>query len=105
MMQQWTGVNFIFYFGTRFFVQLGSIKNPFLITLITTLVNVLSTPISFYTIEKFGRRPLLIYGAMGMLTCQFLVATIGTCVGTDNSSATQAMIAFVSGPSYLYMFQ
>lgn len=95
MMQQWTGVNFIFYFGTRFFIQLGSIKNPFLISLITTLVNVCSTPISFWTIERFGRRPLLIYGALGMLTCQFLVAIIGTCVSTSNSSATSAMIAFI----------
>jgi len=63
MMQQLTGVNFIFYFGTSFFQGLGTINNPFLISLITTLVNVCSTPISFYTIEKFGRRPLLIYGA------------------------------------------
>ncbi|KAG8872424.1 hypothetical protein FRB98_009615 [Tulasnella sp. 332] len=30
MMQQWTGVNFIFYFGTTFFTQLGTISNPFL---------------------------------------------------------------------------
>lgn len=43
--------------------SLGTISNPFLISLITTLVNVCSTPISFYTIEKFGRRPLLIIGA------------------------------------------
>ncbi|KIW96164.1 uncharacterized protein Z519_03231 [Cladophialophora bantiana CBS 173.52] len=35
MMQQWTGVNFIFYFGTTFFTQLGTIQNPFLISLIT----------------------------------------------------------------------
>lgn len=63
MMQQWTGVNFIFYFGTTFFQTLGTISNPFLISLITTLVNVCSTPISFWTIERFGRRPLLIYGA------------------------------------------
>lgn len=87
-MQQWTGVNFIFYFGTVFFTQLGSIKNPFLISLITTLVNVCSTPISFWTIERFGRRPLLIYGALGMLSCQFITAIIGTVAGTDNQAAT-----------------
>jgi MFS family permease len=113
MMQQWTGVNFIFYvsisrpheiqfprpivhqFGTRFFVQLGSIKNLFLISLITALVNVFSAPISFWTIERFGRRPLLIYGALGMLTCQFLVAIIGTAISTSNTSAISAIIAFI----------
>ncbi|WWD19991.1 hypothetical protein CI109_104464 [Kwoniella shandongensis] len=78
MMQQWTGVNFIFYFGTVFFTSLGTISNPFFISLITTLVNVCSTPISFYTIEKFGRRKLLIYGALGMLVCEFICAIAGT---------------------------
>jgi SP family sugar:H+ symporter-like MFS transporter len=100
MMQQWTGVNFIFYFGTQFFKQLGTIQNPFLISLITTLVNVLSTPISFWTVERFGRRPLLIYGAMGMVVCQYLVAIIGC---TDGSSqATSAMIAFIC--IYIFFF-
>ncbi|GAB7346719.1 hypothetical protein MBLNU459_g1832t1 [Dothideomycetes sp. NU459] len=95
MMQQWTGVNFIFYFGTTFFQQLGTIKNPFLIGLITTLVNVCSTPISFWTIERFGRRPLLIFGALGMLTCQFIVAITGTVADSSNVAATQAQIAFI----------
>lgn len=94
-MQQWTGVNFIFYFGTRFFQQLGTISDPFLISLITTLVNVCATPISFWTIERFGRRPLLIYGGMGMLTSQFLVAIIGSAVPASNQAATSAMIAFI----------
>ncbi|PBP28199.1 general substrate transporter [Diplocarpon rosae] len=56
MMQQWTGINFIIYFGTTFFMELGTISNPFLIGPITTFVNVCSTPISFYIIEIFGRR-------------------------------------------------
>jgi len=64
MMQQWTGVNFIFYYSTPFLESTGAISNTFLISLIFTLVNVCSTPISFYTIEKFGRRPLLVWGAL-----------------------------------------
>lgn len=101
MMQQWTGVNFIFYFGTSFFSQLGTIKNPFLISLITTLVNVCSTPISFWTIERFGRRPLLIWGALGMLVCEFLVAIMGTAA-PNNTNVVQAMIAFIC--IYIFFF-
>ncbi|KAL8691852.1 MAG: hypothetical protein Q9218_003013 [Villophora microphyllina] len=101
MMQQWTGVNFIFYFGTTFFTQLGTIKNPFLISLITTLVNVCSTPISFWTIERFGRRPLLIWGALGMLCCEFLVAIMGTAA-PNNTHVVQAMIAFIC--IYIFFF-
>ncbi|KAL8638311.1 MAG: hypothetical protein Q9228_004529 [Teloschistes exilis] len=101
MMQQWTGVNFIFYFGTTFFTSLGTINNPFLISLITTLVNVCSTPISFWTIERFGRRPLLIWGALGMLICEFLVAIMGTAAPT-NDNVTRAMIAFIC--IYIFFF-
>ena len=101
MMQQWTGINFIFYFGTTFFEQLGTISNPFLIGLITTLVNVCSTPISFYTIERFGRRTLLVWGALGMLVCEFIVAIAGTVDGS-NPATVRAEIAFIC--IYIFFF-
>ncbi|KKY21359.1 putative monosaccharide transporter [Phaeomoniella chlamydospora] len=101
MMQQWTGVNFIFYFGTTFFQQLGTISNPFLISLVTTLVNVCSTPVSFWTVERIGRRPLLIWGAFGMVVCQFIVAIVGTCLPNDDN-AIKAMIAFIC--IYIFFF-
>ncbi|KAH8760716.1 general substrate transporter [Hyaloscypha sp. PMI_1271] len=100
MMQQWTGINFIFYFGTTFFMQLGTISNPFLISLITTLVNVCSTPISFWIIERFGRRTIMIWGALGMVLCEFIVAIIGV---TDSAKpAISAMIAFIC--IYIFFF-
>ncbi|KAL5339575.1 general substrate transporter [Aspergillus crustosus] len=94
MMQQWTGVNFVFYFGTTFFSDLGTISDPFLISMITTIVNVFSTPISFYTMEKLGRRPLLLWGALGMVICQFIVAIAGVA-GGDNPNVVSAQIAFI----------
>jgi len=109
MMQQWTGVNFIFYYSTPFLQSTGAISNTFLISLIFTLVNVCSTPISFYTVEKFGRRSILLWGALGMLICQFLVAIIGVTIGfnhthpnaagdsiANNISAVNAQIAFIA---------
>jgi sugar porter (SP) family MFS transporter len=109
MMQQWTGVNFIFYYSTPFLQSTGAISNTFLISLIFTLVNVCSTPLSFYGMEKFGRRTLLLYGALGMLICQFLTAIIGVTQGFNNSttladgstranniSAVNAQIAFIA---------
>jgi MFS family permease len=106
-----TGVNFIFYYSTPFLQSTGAISNTFLISLIFTLVNVCSTPISFWTVERFGRRPLLVYGALGMLICQFLVAIIGVTIGfnkthpsaldatvsiADNIPAVNAQIAFIA---------
>lgn len=115
MMQQWTGVNFIFYFSTSFLKSTGAISNTFLISLIFTLVNVCSTPISFFTVEKFGRRPLLIWGAFGMLICQFIVAIVGVTVGfnkthidaagntiANNIGAVNAQVAFIA--IYIFFF-
>ncbi|KAK3182351.1 hypothetical protein K4F52_006354 [Lecanicillium sp. MT-2017a] len=98
MAAQMAGVNFIFYFGTTFFQQLKTLDNPFFISLITSLVNVISTPISFWTIEKFGRRPLLIYGAIGMTVMQSIIAILGITVGRAeefNVGAVRAMIAII----------
>ena len=94
MMQQWTGCNFVFYFGTTFFMQLGTISDPFLMSLVTTLVNVCMTPISFWSMERVGRRALLIWGALGMCICEFIVAIIGT-IRPDDDAAVKAMIAFI----------
>ncbi|GAM90593.1 hypothetical protein ANO11243_086380 [Dothideomycetidae sp. 11243] len=101
MMQQWTGVNFIFYYSTTFFNLIG-LPHSFLISLITTIVNVCSTPISFYTIEKFGRRPLLIYGAAAMCICEFIVAITGSATKEGNKSAQAAMVSFVC--IYIFFF-
>ena len=111
MMQQWTGVNFIFYYSTPFLKSTGAIKDPFIISLVFTLVNVLSTPLSFWTVERFGRRTILIVGAFGMLVCQFIVAIVGVTVGfnythedpndsenqiADNIAAVNAQISFIA---------
>lgn len=100
MMQQWTGVNFIFYYGTTFFMALGTIKNPFLISLITTLVNVCSTPLAFWTIERFGRRTIMIWGALGMVICQYIVAIVG--VSTSTTAAVSSQISFIC--IYIFFF-
>ncbi len=100
-MVQWSGANFIFFFGTTFFQQIGTINNPFLISIITTLVDVLSSPVALYTVDRFGRRIVLIVGMIGMTTCQFLVAIIGIAGGTSQS-AMKAEIAFIC--IYIFFF-
>jgi NADH:ubiquinone oxidoreductase subunit 6 (subunit J) len=97
-MQQLTGINFIFYFGNVFFTSLGTIHNPFLISLATSLVNMGTTPISFYIIERLGRRTILIYGAAIMVFFQFIVGIVGVTAGKldqHNNAAVSAMIAFI----------
>jgi len=100
-LQQLTGVNFIFYYGTKFFQNAG-FNNPFIISMITSSINVASTLPGLYLVEKWGRRNLLLFGAIGMAVCQFIVAITGTVVGTSNHPAQNAMIAFVC--IYIFFF-
>lgn len=98
-LQQLTGVNFIFYYGTSFFQNSG-IKNSFVISLITSIINVLSTFPGLYLVEKWGRRPLLLFGAIGMFVCQYIVAIVGTTSGSV--VANKVLIAFVC--IYIFFF-
>ncbi|KAH0551050.1 hypothetical protein GP486_007598 [Trichoglossum hirsutum] len=98
-LQQLTGVNFIFYYGTQFFQNSG-IHNAFVITMITNVVNVCSTFPGLYMVETWGRRRLLLFGAIGMCVCQFIVAIVG--VSTSSAVANKVLIAFVC--VYIFFF-
>ncbi|KAF2124278.1 general substrate transporter [Dothidotthia symphoricarpi CBS 119687] len=91
MMQQWTGVNFIFYYGSTFFKTVG-IHNAFLVSMITSAVN---------PIEQPGRRALLIHGAIGMLVCEFIIAIVGT-VNSGSKAASTCLIVFTC--IYIFFF-
>jgi MFS transporter, SP family, sugar:H+ symporter len=67
-LQQLTGVNFIFYYGTQYFKN-AHFQNPFIIQVITNTVNVASTFPGLYMVEKLGRRRLLLFGAIGKALC------------------------------------
>ncbi len=100
-LQQLSGVNFIFYYGTSYFRRAG-FENPFTIQVITNTVNVVSTLPGLYLVEKLGRRNLLLLGAIGMCVCQFIVAIVGTVAGTVDLPAQRAGIAFTC--FYIYFF-
>ena len=65
-----------------------------MITMITSAVNVASTFPGLYMVEAWGRRNLLLFGAAGMVVCQFIIAIVGTVSGTTNAPAQNAAIAF-----------
>ncbi|KAK5453409.1 Plasma membrane low glucose sensor [Exophiala xenobiotica] len=99
-LQQLTGVNFIFYYGTTYFTSAG-IHNPFIVSVITDVVNVCSTVPGLWLVERWGRRPLLLFGAIGMSVCQLIVASVGTA-RPGEPAAGNALIAFVC--IYIFFF-
>ncbi|KAH7137784.1 general substrate transporter, partial [Dactylonectria macrodidyma] len=109
-LQQFTGINFIFYYGTQYFKNSG-MDDSFIIQVITSCVNVGSTIPGLYAIDKWGRRPLLFWGAVGMCLSQFIVAMLGTLTTAQDSvgniivynvAAQKAGIAFIC--IYIFFF-
>lgn len=95
MLQQLTGVNFILYYGTTFFNGAG-ISNPFLISMIINIVNFVSTFPALFVIEAWGRRKVLIWGAIAMAVCQLLIAAFSVVAGdTMRSTANQILVVFI----------
>ncbi|KAJ7464079.1 monosaccharide importer [Mycena latifolia] len=99
--QQLTGINFIFYYGTTFFTSAG-IRKPFIVTIITDVVNTCMTIVGIQLIDRVGRRRLLLIGAAGMMFCEYIVAIVGVTVGkvdaggaAENVAAQRVLIAFV----------
>lgn len=88
------GINFIFYYGTTFFVRSG-IKDPYLISVLTNVVNVAATLPAFMLIERAGRRPLLIWGAFFLAVFQLVIAIAGVTLSVTNITGQRMLVAFV----------
>lgn len=96
MLQQLTGINFIMYYGTTFFTSAG-VSDPFLISLVMNVINVVSTIPGLFVVETWGRRKLLLVGAMGMACCQLVIAIFSTIASDSQSSlVAKLLIVFVS---------
>ncbi|QOU20030.1 Low-affinity glucose transporter hxt3 [Brettanomyces bruxellensis] len=97
-LQQLTGDNYFFYYGTTIFKSVG-LTDSFETSIILGIVNFASTFPSLYIVDRFGRRWTLLAGCVGMLVCLVIFASLGVktlykgAYGVDpNTSAGDAMI-------------
>ena len=77
VFQQWCGTNVIFNYAQEIFVGAGfDVDGMFINIVITGIANVVFTFVALYTIEKWGRRTLILIGAGGL---GLIYLTLGTC--------------------------
>lgn len=75
--QQWCGINVIFNYAQEIFSAAGYGVSDILFNIVITgVTNVIFTIVGMYTVDKLGRRALLLFGAIG-LAC--IYATLGAC--------------------------
>ena len=77
VFQQWCGTNVIFIYAQDVFAGAGySISEAFLNIVVTGIANVLFTFVAIYTIDRWGRRSLMLFGAISLA---IIYAVLGTC--------------------------
>ncbi|GHT68237.1 D-xylose transporter XylE [Bacteroidia bacterium] len=74
VFQQAIGINAVLYYAPRIFESAGAEGGGMMQTVIMGIVNIAFTLVAIFTVDKFGRKPLLIIGSIGMAAGAFAVA-------------------------------
>ena len=75
VFQQAVGINAVLYYAPRIYQSMG-MENPMVQTVVMGIVNITFTLVAVFTVERLGRKPLLIWGSIGMAAGALDVATV-----------------------------
>ncbi|CCD24818.1 uncharacterized protein NDAI_0D05050 [Naumovozyma dairenensis CBS 421] len=105
-LQQLTGCNYFFYYGTTIFQAVG-MEDSYLTSIVLGVVNFASTFAALWTVERFEHRRCLLFGSAAMAVCFVVFASTGVTElypnGHDQATSKVAdniMIVF----TYLFIF-
>ncbi|KAL2148917.1 hypothetical protein VTH82DRAFT_1603 [Thermothelomyces myriococcoides] len=101
-LQQWTGVNYFFYYGATIFESAG-IDDPIRTQLILGAINVGMTFGGLYVVERFGRRWPLIIGGAWQAAWLAVFASVGTAVDPADNRAS-GIVMIVSAAMFIASF-
>ena len=77
VFQQFVGINVVLYYAPRIFESMGAAKDASMLqTIVMGLVNVIFTVVAIVTVDKWGRKPLLVTGSIGMAVGIFAIAIL-----------------------------
>jgi MFS transporter, SP family, xylose:H+ symportor len=67
VFQQFVGINVVLYYAGNIFRNMGNSNDSSMIqTIIVGIVNLVFTVLAIFTVDRFGRKPLMIIGGVGM---------------------------------------
>ena len=91
VFQQAVGINAVLYYAPRTFGDMG-MEDPMMVTVIMGIFNILFTLVAIFTVEKLGRKPLLISGSIGMAIGAMGVAATFGHAGLESITCISLMI-------------
>ena len=110
VLQQFTGINVVFYYGATLWQAAGfTEENALLQNVISGSVNVLFTFVAIALVDKVGRKPLLMIGAIGQGVMLGILAVIFGTAGVSESGAlqlndTMGLYALLAANGYIACF-
>jgi SP family xylose:H+ symportor-like MFS transporter len=97
VFQQFVGINVVLYYGPEIFKNVGFDTNASLFqTIIVGAVNLLFTVVAIRTVDKLGRKPLQIIGALVMAVAMLALGTAFACQ-IQGLTALMCMLLYIAG--------
>ncbi len=88
VFQQFVGINVVLYYAGNIFRNMGaSTDSSLLQTIIVGIVNLTFTVVAILTVDKFGRKPLMIIGSIGMAVSMLALGFTFFLGGSELSQA------------------
>ena len=110
MLQQFVGINVVFYYGAVLWQAAGfSESDSLFISVVSGMVSIGACLITFFLVDKIGRKPLLLIGSVGMTITLALVAYAFAGAPLDAKgalilSSSTGMLALVAANLYVIFF-
>jgi len=111
VLQQFVGINVVFYYGAVLWQAAGFSESDALLTnVLSGALSIAACFITFFFVDKIGRKPLLVFGSIGMSITLALVAFAfaGAPIGEDGKPALAGtnlgILALVAANLYVIFF-
>ena len=97
ILGQFMGVNAVLYYGPKIFSEAG-FDNPMFSTVLVGVVNMLTTVLAVFIIDRVGRTQLIYWGVSGMILCLLAIGVYfawGTQIGLGNGFMLTFFLSYV----------
>ncbi len=108
--QQVVGINVVFYYGAVLWQAAGFTEDQSLLTnVIGAVVSIFGCVVTLLTIEKMGRKRILLIGSIGMFISLAIMAIVFSSGGLDEDkklilTGLQGTVALISANVFLFFF-
>jgi SP family sugar:H+ symporter-like MFS transporter len=109
VFQQFVGINVIFYYSSLLWQSVGyNVSNSLLLSVSTSIVNVIGTVVAISVIDRVGRKPLALIGSIGMsislAVVAFAFSHVDKATAVASISKGYGTTAIVGAHVYVFFF-